>query len=266
MASIIKRIDHFVFLSNRSEELLRTLTETFQLPLIWPLSDFGGYVSGGASARNAALEVGKVGAADKPAFAELSGIVFEPAPLNESILELDARKIEHTAPEPYAGVAPSAPGIAPNLPTGTRLWTAMGIKGMETGGFVAVCDYNWDVIKRAGEFEPELRARDGGPLGIESIREIILGTSNLNQAIARWQNLLNPLQPSAEGYWEFESGPALRLVESERNHMQRLVFTANSLDKAKEFLSRSAMLGSLSAHEIAIAPESLQGLDIRLVE
>ncbi len=266
MSSIVKRIDHFVFLSNRPEELLRTLIETFQLPLIWSLSDFGGYISGGVSAGNAALEVGKVGAADRPAFAELSGIVFEPAPLNKGIVELDARKIDYTAPEPYTGVAPSAPGIEPNLPIGTRLWTAMGIKGLETGGFVALCEYNWDVIKRASEFEPELRARDGGPLGIESIREIILGTSNLNQAIARWQNLLNPLPPSAEGYWKFESGAALRLVESDRNHMQRLLFTVNSLDKAKEFLSQSGMVGSVSAHEIAIAPESVQGLEFRLVE
>ena len=111
-----------------------------------------------------------------------------------------------------------------------------------------------------------LRARDGGPLGLKGVREIVVGVQEFEETQRRWQKLLAPAEPTAPGVWNLGKGLSIRFLRSARNAIQALVLEVASLEQAKAFLAERNMLGSVSEHRIAVALPTVQGLDIRLVE
>ena len=46
---IVRQIDHMLIVSSEAEELFSLLSDTFQLPVAWPMSDYGGFASGGVA-------------------------------------------------------------------------------------------------------------------------------------------------------------------------------------------------------------------------
>jgi hypothetical protein len=117
--------------------------------------------------------------------------------------------------------------------------------------------------KRAADRE-RLRAAGGGPLGVESVKEVVAGVRDFDAARELWRRLYAPAVEKAEGSWEIEDGPALRLVRADRDSIQRLVLKVSEPLRAETFLRESGMLGAVNENEIHIAPESLEGLDVRL--
>jgi hypothetical protein len=55
-------------------------------------------------------------------------------------------------------------------------------------------------------------------------------------------------------------------VASDANTIQALVLKVSSLAKAETFLRESGMLGVVADNQITIAPEKIEGLDVRLVQ
>lgn len=119
--------------------------------------------------------------------------------------------------------------------------------------------------KRGHDLEV-LRERGGGPTGLESVREIIAGVSKLAEARALWRRFAAPFGETAPGLWPVGDGPAVRLVEAQRNAIKALVLKVKGLERAKTFLREKGMLGVVKQDEITIAPGAVQGLDIRLVQ
>jgi hypothetical protein len=109
----------------------------------------------------------------------------------------------------------------------------------------------------------QLRECGGGELGLERVREVVLVAKDLPGERERWQRLLDPIQP-IDGTWHFPAGPALRLVGGDVDRILALICDVSSLQAAAEFLERERMLGAADEGEVRIAPEALQGLDIRL--
>jgi hypothetical protein len=101
---------------------------------------------------------------------------------------------------------------------------------------------------------------------LKRVKEIVLGVTELDDAIARWQKVLDPLRPAAPGFWRVGDGPALRLIQSDRASIRRLVLEVKSLDQAGGFLARHNLLGTHSKDKIKLDAKGVQGLDLHLVE
>lgn len=119
--------------------------------------------------------------------------------------------------------------------------------------------------KRAKD-SARLHASGGGPLGLERVREVVVGVRDFRKARALWSKLYAPATEVSSGVWEIDDGPALRLVESDTNSVQSLALQVSSLERAETHLRESGMIGAVTNDEITIAPEKIEGLRVRLVQ
>jgi hypothetical protein len=245
-----------------------------------------------------------VGPSRPPSSAHLYGCAFEPYPLSESFQELARRAIPHlpAIPSLQKNAAGQPVTVWTNVLLGNLLgsnaWmkAAFGLGKMLPAqlltrasshsaastrsatilfdhvyrdGMMFLCEYNkeiHDVEQARAAAHATLRSRQGGPLGLEAIQEIIIGVRDLAVVEPRWQKLLAPTAPSGEALWQLGKGPAIRLIQQERNGLQALVWKVTSLAQAKRVLSEKGLLGTVLQQQITLAPSKVQGLDIRLVE
>ena len=105
----------------------------------------------------------------------------------------------------------------------------------------------------------------GGPLGVEAVKEVVIGVTDLERARGLWQKLLDPTPSSGSNSWQVGSGPAIRLVRAEENTVRELVISVASLPRAKAFLREKGLLGFESEEEATIDPSKIYGLNIRVV-
>ena len=234
----------------------------------------------------------------------LYGCAFEPYPLSESFQELARRPIPHLPSMPYrqknaAGQLvtvwtnvllgnllgsnawmKAAFGLGKLLPA--QLWTRASSNTAAStrlatilfdhvyrDGMMFLCEYNrevHDVEQARAAAHATLRSRQGGPLGFEAVQEIIIGLRDLAVVEPRWQKLLAPTAPSGQDLWQLGKGPAIRVIQHERNGLQALVWRVTSLAQAKQVLSDTGLLGTVLPQQVTLAPGKVQGLDIRLVE
>ncbi len=137
-----------------------------------------------------------------------------------------------------------------------------------SNGIIYTVEYNrefvdvdaWHVTNKEA-----LNTRQGGPLGLISVKEVIIGMADFEGSRKRWQNLLAPAPEDAPGRWPIGDGPAIHLIPHDRDAIVALVLKVASLEKAKVFLAEKGLLGTTSEQEIRIAPEKIRGLDVRLV-
>jgi hypothetical protein len=308
---IIKQVDHIIIRvdNSSSDQLFALFSDTFHLPVAWPLASYTSFVSGGIFAGNVNLELLTVDS--QPAqsshtttHAHLYGLAFEPCLLPECLQELTQRALPYLPPIPY--LQKNATGEQVTVWTnvflgnllGSNLWmkaffilgkmlpswlwtrassiTPGSTRGVTIvfdhvyrDGMILLCEYNkelHDVEQARAADHATLDSRQGGPLGLEAIQEIIVGVTDLAAVEPRWQILLAPTAPSSPGFWQIGKGPAIRLIRHARNGLQALVWKVASLEQAKQFLSEKGLLGTVLEQQITIAPSKVQGLDIRLVE
>jgi hypothetical protein len=122
-----------------------------------------------------------------------------------------------------------------------------------------------DVAGRHARIRKELVASDGGPLGVDSMREVVVGVSDVETMRARWQQLLSPT-PASQGAWQVGAGPAIRTVPANEHRVQELVVRVKSLARAKAFLQANGMLAAGTAAEVALNPSRAFGIKMRFVE
>ena len=91
------------------------------------------------------------------------------------------------------------------------------------------CEWNsFDIAASRERARQELQRREGGPLGVQRVREIVLGAKEVDTETERWRTLLEPT-PMTNGRWELGDGPAIRLVPDYEDHIQALVWEVTSL-------------------------------------
>jgi hypothetical protein len=110
---IVKQLDHLIARVDDPEPLFKLLSETFQLPVAWPLRAYPAFTSGGITLGNLYLEILSCApktrsSSDGSRDARFAAIAFEVESLTESLKELDRRKIPHGPVTPY--VQPEADG------------------------------------------------------------------------------------------------------------------------------------------------------------
>jgi hypothetical protein len=144
--------------------------------------------------------------------------------------------------------------------------------------FVFLCEFYyenfgdlpfWSEFKDHGEKRAHdlarLRAAGGGPLGVESAGELVVGVKEFDAARELWRRLYAPATESAEGVWEVDDGPAVRLVHAASNSIRTLTLKVSSLGRAEASLRERDMLGTVTDNDVTVAPSALEGLDVRLV-
>ena len=237
--TIVRRFDHIYVPLEDPERAFMHLTTDLELPIAWPFEDYGAFASGGVSLGNVNLEVLRAsdafvhGSLVKPA--RIRGIALEPVSADHEFLaELDRRRLTHSPPMPFTQTGASTPS-----------WTnvAIGVVDSTTSGVFA-CKYHFDIEAPRATAKAALDAKDGGPLGLVGVAELVLGSRDPGAAAERWQRLLDPLEPVAPGHWSFPAGgPDLRIAASDDERCERLVLTLRDASTDPSELSEA--LGGL---------------------
>lgn len=264
----VQYVDHIMIRSDRPEELFAFFTETLQLPIAWPLADRGGVVSGGVGFGNVNIEAIKFpGQINDPTPTHLVGLALKPVSLSRSLLELERRGIAYGAPRPFVSVGTDGVSVTSFTNVTLEEFSDADRPGDATIQ-VFLSEYNplyVDAVERRARLRNELMARRGGPLGLVHVQEIIVGTTDLTAANRRWEMLVTPAPRSDVDLWRIGDGPAVRLVQAEREMIQGLVLAVVSLPAARDFLEETGLVDASSETELAIAPSKIDGLRIRLV-
>lgn len=252
-AAIVKQIDHLLIESRNPLVLYRLFTETFGLPVTWSFKqydEFGGVTSGGVFFGNSDLEFLRF---DQTRSTRLHGIGFEPAPLDMAISQLALRTIPARASVPYEGTMPNGEyGF---------MWRNVMLPWFLGDATIFLCERAPYAHERRAKLQSTF---DGGALGIKGVRELVVGTTDYKRMCQKWQDLLDPVQPTQPCHWQPGSGPAITVIPHPENALLRLVIEVESLAQARKFLAANNLLGSASETELTLAPDALDGLDIRL--
>jgi hypothetical protein len=251
-AAIVKQIDHLLIASRDPQALYALFTERLGLPVTWAMREMSDFVSGGVFCGNVDLEFLKLKPTDD--FTALLGIAFEPSPLEQSIPELASRGIIARASVPFEGT----------LPDGTQgvLWRNVTLPWFLGESMIFLCARAPYAKERRARLEASF---DGGALGINAVRCVMVGTTDLNRTRQKWDDLLDPVPMRDPDTWQAGAGPAITLVEHPCNRLVRLEIAVESLAKAREFLAGNDLLGDASSTELTLKPAAVDGLDIRFV-
>jgi hypothetical protein len=259
---LLTKVEHFYLVSDDAERLFQFFKDEFQLAEVWPFRRYGGFASGGLSLGNVVMEFVTEKAVDGAAAqAEFKGIAFEPAGDAEAVIaELQRRRIAHGEPSPYTFTQDGQQRVG---------WVTISLPGVSTASAeVFICDYKQRERVAAGRrsASSELAESGGGPLGVTSLREIVLGVKSVKKAAREWGKLIGPAARKATAVFAFGSGPRIRLVRAEVEGIQHVVVGVKSAARAKQYLTDRKMIARAKRGQLWITAATIGGLMIRLVE
>ncbi|HMF55098.1 MAG TPA: hypothetical protein VK619_01950, partial [Pyrinomonadaceae bacterium] len=262
---IVKQLDHIIARTDDPQGLFSLFTETFGLPVSWPLASYPVFASGGVTLGNINLEILSVAqknsGAQDGARARFCAIAFEAASIEEKEKELRRRGISHSPVLPYVQVDERGveiklwsnvmlggmlgknfwvdalvslsrmPGATSNSNAGkTNPMVRWSTDKMFGSSLVFMVEYfyenyvdrpHWSEFrnhdeKRAFDLS-QLRERQGGALGVLSVKEVVAGVKAYDVAGENWRKCFAPVEPRENGVWEIADGPAVRLVPATEN-------------------------------------------------
>jgi hypothetical protein len=262
---LVRQVDHILLETAETRSLFDFFTRELQLPVAWPLADSPGFQSGGVGAGNVNLEIFRFAVPKRGTAGPQSrflGLAFQPYPLSTSLAGLDARGLRHEPPQHYVSTLPNGKQGA--------LWTTVMLPELSNPEMsVFLCEYSPEYLNvevRRKQLVGELALKKGGTLGIEAVKEIVIGTTHLNKDRSGWRKLFQPAAASDDIVWRAGDGPAIRLVTSGKPGIRRIILKVKSLVRAKETLRVRHWLGSVTADAVAIDPRAVRGLGIWLSE
>jgi hypothetical protein len=262
---IIRQVDHILVESSDPTSLFSLFYNTLNLPEAWPLTENQGFVSGGVGTANASIRffqyaTQKNGVNRSIAEARYAGLALQPYPLTDALRELRICGIPYDDPEPYIST----------LPNGSRgtLWTTVSLPSFSRPGMtIFLYEYSKAFLRveaRRQQLGNRLALNGGGPLGVLSIREILIATRNLETDRAAWDQLLEKKVLTESR--DFETGPLVRLSPGSIDGISEILITVHSLDRARRFLEAEGLLGAATAKKIYLNPSKVQDLKIGLIE
>jgi len=260
---IVRQVDRILIESGDPKTLFDFFSRDLMLPEAWPLTENQGHTSGGLGAGNVNLEFYRTettkGAAQRErAQARYAALALEPYPLRDAIREMTVEGIPFSPPQPSVAA----------LPNGTQgvQWTMVPLPSFSRPAMsIFLYEYSPAFLRvdvRRKQLGNRLTLNKGGPLGIQSVYEIVLAAPNVEREKAAWKQLLG--EPTPAGHWKIGAGPALRLVPGPEDKIQEIAFTVKSLESAREFLKKNRWLGAVTANDALLNPAKIQSLRIRL--
>lgn len=263
MRTTIKQVDHVIVKSKFPLKFFEFFTETLEVPVAWPLKTVRGLIVNGAVyLGNINLEVIKAGLLFElmgaiPRRYGIVGIAFEPNGSLENITkELDVAGISRSSIKPFRVKAGKKD---------VELWNSLNLKKVLPGAQIFYRKYSQGFDEKRIKPKNEFKKRNGGPAGIEYVKEIVIGYAG-ESILEEWKKLLYCEEQGDSWYISFKNGPAIRLVKSDKTFIKALLIKVSSLESAKEFLISKNSVGSISENEISINPEMVEGIEIRLCQ
>jgi len=257
----VKRIDHILLTPENPRGLYNFLTQELKLPTAWAFREYEGFASGGIFFGNVNLEALVMNQSNLSTPSKISGIAFEPAEPTEKVVEeLKQRKIAYDKPRTYE-FGPEQSKI--------KMWTTTILKDFLPGSVVFFCEYHKGLFNPPAwrnTLQKKLKEIKGGPLGIESVKEIELRVKGKKKALQKWQNLLSPHSFSSDGCFAVGNGPRLCIVESDEDSIHSIKIKVKSLDNAREFLSSRGLLGQDKGHSIQLNTNKTFGILFEILE
>ncbi len=258
---VIRQVDRIFVESTDPKALFNFFADVLQLPPAWPISENQGSITAGIGAGNVNLELfryaeRKENRASTLPEAHYSGLAFEPYPLADALKELQLRGIPYSPPEPYISA----------LPNGSRgvAWTTVGLPSFSRPGMsVFLYEYSPAFLRveiRRKQLGNRLTLENGGSLGLLSVGKIVISSTRIGKDEENWGVLLGSSKNS--GSWRADSGPEIRLVQGNRDRIQEIVFEVKSLERAKAFLKKNRLLGSVFPNRVSLNSAKVQGLKI----
>jgi hypothetical protein len=119
-------------------------------------------------------------------------------------------------------------------------------------------------VTRRESLRADLRARNGGPIGLKNVKELYIG-HNSQARLEQWINLIEPARHQ-RNLWYLPEEPNLRFVKDESERIRAVVFQVESLKKATDYLKRHGLLGNRSKTSVEIAKTKTGGLRLILEE
>jgi hypothetical protein len=254
---IVRQVDHVLLaLPSNGHALVSLLTEPLGLPIVWPQPGSDWKASTGISLGNVNLEIfHREPSLDGEALrvARISSLALQPGELKVALSELRLRGIAHDPPPDQGLREPGNP-----LPR----WTTVGLKGFGHGLFLI--QYNFDMDERRSRFDRVLRERDGGPLGVTRVLEVVIAPERLDTVRAQWVKLLGPAETGEPDVWVAGDGPRIRLVKPFDSRAGDIVVEVKNLRRAAEALRRLQISAQTTKRQIRIAPNAMSGLRLVL--
>ena len=256
------RIDHVMVEHKMPAQIYGLFTKQFQLPVMWPMADYGQFSSGGVFFGNVVLEFGRFGTlpATAPQNARLAGIALAPAfSAAASITALDQRNIGHGAPEPFTTT--NANGQSQTL------WTNVVVNDIgPSRALLFVCHYQFDTQPALTSSGSKLASIQGGPLGLLGVKDIVVETTDFDASRAKWRALLAPAQEKSPDEFTLGSGPAIKLVKGSADALRSLTLEVASLPAARQALTDQNVATIENGAGIEIAGKDFDGLRLTLVQ
>ena len=254
----ITRVDHFYAESGAMDVLLGFLKDDLDLPEAWPDQDYGAFATGAVSLGNVTFEVLRFGEPTGSGAARFAGIALEPEGDTRSLLEwLAPRGIDHGTPQPFP-------------PEGPAFFETTALPALiPEGAEVFVCDYKDRqlILRSQAENRAILAGRNGGPLGLLGVEELLVESTDLTRSLEAWSALVARTHAAGDQVLvEFDSGPRIRIQRGESNRFVGISLLVRSLEEAEAFLAAGGLLGPRIDNGLSIDPEALGGLRILIVE
>jgi hypothetical protein len=242
----------------------------FDLPLLWPLQEDHGIVSGGTFLGNVALDVRSIDAFDSASTGltksvsedSFSGLVVEAqGPAERALHWLEKAKMLHGEAIPF-------PPNNASLPA----WHSLRLPGLlgPTDAVTLRCyQRRSTVVSSRARINHGLRSAHGGSLGVIGVSAVVVGCKDLAARRSDWQTLLGRRPDPSNALMRFPVGPDLRLVQDDEPGIQQLVVWVQSLERARQELQSRGLWTVAEedeADEIAVRSEALQGLVLVLRE
>ena len=202
----INKIDHFHISSPQSKDLFTLFTTEFNLPVVWDYQTYGSFSSGGVTLGNVVFEFHQE---EPDQITVYHGIALEPNQTATEIVHiLDSTDISHGAINRY-----------PLLTEDGKKdigWTTIYLKNMLPNLVnLFLCDYHdREFVKSLTDpAKNNLRKINGGILGIEYLKELVIGTEEPSKYINELTKV--PGTKKEDNVFTFSEGPDLKLIKSD---------------------------------------------------
>ncbi len=241
----IKKVEHFYISSNNALNIFQIFTKQFGLPVVWDYQNWGSFSSGGITLGNVVFEFIE----SQPEHTRTYyGIALEPnQSLKRAIPFLDSVNITH-------GRISKA-----------SEWSTMSLINVLPDNInLFLCDYHdRDFIQQDRKKAiDKLVINNGGALGIQFLKAIVIGTENL----VEFENKLAkiPGVVKKENEFSFSEGPNLKLIASDIPFFGLLI-KVKSIKKAKLELEALGLRTRITEQGIELIDE-IFATSITLIE
>ena len=200
----INKVEHFYISCNNAKQLFKIFTKQIGLPVVWDYQKWGSFSSGGVSLGNVVVEF-----VESPKEQETTffGIALEANQSLRKILPaLDSLNISH------GNISKAAD------------WSTLSLNDLLPEYInLFLCDYhNWELVYKVRKDATEkLEAKDGGPLGIILLKEIIIRSEQSENYLNKLTKLPGIVKTGE--IFHFPNGPDIKLMTSDSQFLSLLI-------------------------------------------